>query len=231
MLNKMISLKKNLLFLSLLQDKVLFTIISLLTFLGIGLCVGQAIRYSQHGGQWWFETITSNTQLFLVFSLITVCLAGRRICIRKGRGYECQDEGKIPARHLILDKFYFIFAYCTLIAILLFPIMMYYGFSLIQLLATYLYCIGVVNVCTFPIVVCREKERLSDFEMVNFSLFKQVISYIVLLLAIGVYWVVDEWSGKWNIHIAVIVLSCLGITALLLHRFFVQLVVRMYAKD
>lgn len=109
--------------------------------------------------------------------------------------------------------------------------MMYYGFSLIQLLATYLYCIGVVNVCTFPIVVCREKERLSDFEMVNFSLFKQVISYIVLLLAIGVYWVVDEWSGEWNIHIAVIVLSCLGVTALLLHRFFVQLVVRMYAKD
>lgn len=231
MLNKMISLKKNLLLLTLLQDKMLTTIISLLTSLGIGLCISQAIRYSQHGGQWWFETITSNTWLFLVFSLIVVCLAGYRICIRKACGYECQDNGKIPARYLILDKFYFIFVYCSLIAILLFPIMMYYGFSLLQLLATYLYCIGVVNVCTFPFVVCREKEHLSDFEMINFSFLKQVISYIVLLLAIGVYWFIDEWSSKWNIHIAVIILSCLGVTTLLLHRFFVQLVVRMYAKD
>ncbi|MBO6144493.1 MAG: hypothetical protein J6O54_04440 [Prevotella sp.] len=126
---------------ALLHKPLLLSAVVIVSLLGIIFVVGQALRYYAHGKIWWFEDVSSCSGI-MIFLYLTSCLIYYNIPERN-----MKTVTKEVVKHVVLLNV----AYSIGFGIVLFPVLLYYGFKWYNLCAAFIYILGFYNLCFIPL--------------------------------------------------------------------------------
>ena len=198
---------------SLLRIKGNFVSIFVITVVCIFLGLEQTIRNLHHGNLWWFDSISSCHYVLFLFTIAMICLSEKKI-----DAPDCNVP--TPVINQLKGRFYLNLIYCTAVSILWFPFLYYYGIHWQFLLGTYLYCVGFVNVCMFPLVLYCNHHSQETTQ-------KKLFPIIVLLVSWGIPFLLDTIDYEDTSALLLSIIGCIGMFS---HKVIANMLAKIYEE-
>lgn len=188
------------------QKQLAFIVVAMFSIFSIFICAKQANRHIKAEDFAWFQDIDSCFYILSLYAIVFICFA---IFWAK---FNIKDSLEQKNKKL---SFCYLF-FCSAVALCGFPVLVLLNYKLYNLIAVYLYCVGIYLIFSMPAL-----KKLAPLYVPGISRLKKNIGEMIIVASLFIPTLVPLFIPQIvdgvNDYLLSLILSGIGITGLVVH--------------